>query len=184
MSRIGKMPINVPDNVDVKIEKNKITVSSPKGELSTDFLSFVTVSFDATNKQVIVDVKNKESVKEKPYWGLYRSIIANMIKGVSEGYEKKLELNGVGFSCSVVGTNLNMNLGFSHPVSFPFPAGVTAKVEKNLITISGIDKQQVGQFAAIIRKKKKVDPYKLKGIKYVGEIVIKKAGKMAKSVGK
>ena len=182
MSRIGKMVIDIPEKVTAKVENNKIIVSGPKGELSQDFLPVVSISI--SEKEISVSVKNPESSKEKPYWGLYRALIANMIEGVTVGYEKKLDFNGVGFSVVSKDQKLNMNLGFSHPVVFPLPKGITAVVEKSVITISGFDKQMVGQVAAEIRKLRKVDPYKLKGIKYVGEKIIKKAGKLAKAVGK
>jgi large subunit ribosomal protein L6 len=182
MSRIGKMSIIVPDGVNAKIEGNKINVSGPKGELFLEYLPIV--NFIQADKQINISVKNPESAKEKPYWGLYRALIANMIKGVVDGYQKKLQFDGVGYSASCSGQNLTLNLGFSHPVKYILPKGISAIVEKNIITISGIDKQVVGQVAAEIRKMKKVDPYKLKGIKYIDEIVIKKAGKLAKAVGK
>ncbi len=184
MSRIGKMAINVPDNVNVKIEKGMISVSGPKGILSADFLPFVTVVFDETAKQISVDVANPESSKEKPFWGLYRALISNLVLGVTEGFTKKLELSGVGYSVTAAGNKLKFNLGYSHPVEYNLPEGVTGIVEKGIITISGIDKQVVGQVAAEIRALRKVDPYKLKGIKYEGEVIIKKAGKLAKAVGK
>lgn len=184
MSRIGKMAINVPDNVNVKIEKGMISVSGPKGTLSEKYLSFVTVTFDEAKKQIFVAVENPESSKEKPFWGLYRAKIANLVTGVTVGFSKKLELSGVGYSVALNGNKLKFALGFSHPVEYVLPEGIIATVEKGLITISGSDKQVVGQVAAQIRKLRKVDPYKLKGIKYSDEIIVKKAGKLAKSVGK
>ena len=182
MSRIGKMIIAVPDNVTIKIEKNNIKVAGPKGELSLDFLPVVSISLAL--KEISVSVKNPEDSKEKPFWGLYRSLISNMIIGVTTGFEKKLDFNGVGYSVVVKDGKMNLNLGYSHPIHYELPKGVTALVEKNIITFSGIDKQIVGQVAAQIRKMRKIEPYKLKGIKYVGEVVVKKAGKLAKSVGK
>lgn len=185
MSRIGKMAINVPDNVNVKIENGMISVSGPKGELSTKYLSFVTVDYDETAKQISVKVNNPESSKEKPYWGLYRALIANLVTGVTVGFSKKLVLDGVGYTVAVSGNTIKFNLGYSHPVDFELPKGITGEVDKdNVITISGADKQLVGQVAAQIRKLRKMDPYKLKGIKYIDEVVIKKAGKLAKAVGK
>ncbi len=185
MSRIGKMAINVPDNVNVKIEKGMISVSGPKGDLSSTFLPFVTVTFDESAKKIFVNVANPTSSKEKPFWGLYRAIIANLVTGVTIGFEKKLELSGVGYSVSAVGNKFKFNLGYSHPVEYVMPEGIVGVVEKGgLMTISGKDKQVVGQVAAQIRKLRKVDPYKLKGIKYVGEVIVKKAGKSAKAVGK
>jgi len=184
MSRIGKMAINVPDNVNVKIEKGMISVSGPKGILSINYLPFVTVTFDETKKQISVNVTNPESSKEKPFWGLYRATIANFVTGVTEGFTKKLELNGVGYSVTAAGNKLKFNLGYSHPVEYVLPEGITGTVEKGTISISGADKQTVGQVAAKIRALRKVDPYKLKGIKYSDEVIVKKAGKLAKAVGK
>ena len=182
MSRIGKMIIAVPDNVTIKIDKNNMSVTGPKGELSLDFLPVVTISLN--EKEISVNVKNPEDSKEKPFWGLYRALISNMIVGVTTGFEKKLDFNGVGYSVIVKGEKMTLNLGYSHPIHYELPKGVSAVVEKNIITFSGIDKQSVGQAAAEIRKMRKIEPYKLKGIKYVGEIVVKKAGKLAKAVGK
>jgi large subunit ribosomal protein L6 len=150
-----------------------------------NYMPFVTVTFDSEKKQILVSVNNPESSKEKPFWGLYRATIANFVKGVTDGFEKKLELSGVGFSVTAAGNKLKFNLGYSHPVEYVFPEGITGTADKGgIITISGADKQSVGQVAAEIRKLRKVDPYKLKGIKYIDEVIIKKAGKLAKSVGK
>lgn len=182
MSRIGKMIIDMPENVNAKVEKNKISVSGPKGELSLEYLPIVNV--EVNDKKISVNVTNKESSKEKPYWGLYRALIANMVKGVVEGFQKKLQFNGVGFSVNCSGQKMTLNLGFSHPVIYMLPQGISAVVEKDTITISGIDKQLVGQVAAEIRKIRKADPYKLKGLKYSDERIIQKAGKLAKAVGK
>ena len=184
MSRIGKMTISIPDNVNVKIEKCMISVAGPKGELSQSFLPFVTMSLDSETKELSVNVNRPESSKEKPFWGLYRALVANLVKGVTVGFERKLELNGVGYSAQIAGNKIKFNLGFSHPVEFILPEGVSAIIEKNLITFSGADKQAVGQVAAKIRKLRKADPYKLKGFKYNDEVIVKKAGKLAKSVGK
>jgi len=182
MSRIGKMIIDIPENVNVKVENNKIFVSGPKGELSLEYLPIVSV--EVNDKKISVNVINKESSKEKPYWGLYRALIANMVKGVVEGFQRKLQFNGVGFSVNCSGQKMTLNLGFSHPIIYMLPKGINAVVEKDTITISGIDKQLVGQVAAEIRKIRKADPYKLKGLKYSDERIIQKAGKLAKAVGK
>ena len=182
MSRIGKMIIDMPENVNAKVENNKISVSGPKGELFVEYLPIVTV--EVKDKQISVSIKNEESSKEKPYWGLYRALIANMVEGVVSGFEKKLQFNGVGFSVNCSGQKLTLNLGFSHPVIYMLPQGISAVVEKDIIKISGIDKQLVGQVAAEIRKLRKADPYKLKGLKYSDERIIQKAGKLAKAVGK
>lgn len=182
MSRIGKMTIDIPENVKVKVENNKVYVSGPKGELYTEYLPIVSV--EVADNKVSVKVKNPESSKEKPFWGLYRALIANMVKGVTEGFSRKLQFSGVGFSAVCSGQKLTLNLGFSHPVIYTLPNGISAIIEKDIITISGIDKQLVGQVAAEIRKIKKADPYKLKGIKYTDERIIQKAGKLAKAIGK
>ena len=182
MSRIGKMTIDIPENVKVKIEDNKVSISGPKGELSMEYLPVVTIELD--NNKIYVKVKNPNSSEEKPYWGLYRALIANMIKGVTNGFSKQLRFNGVGFSANCNDRKLTLNLGFSHPVVYVLPDGINATVEKDVITISGIDKQLVGQVAAEIRKIRKADPYKLKGIKYIDEKIVQKAGKLAKAIGK
>ena len=129
--------------------------------------------------QIIVSIKDKDSKKEKAYWGLYRSLFNNMVLGVSQGFEKKLEINGVGFRVAIAGQKLTLTLGFSHLVNFDLPAGITGVVVGNTITISGADKQLVGEMAAQIRKIKKPEPYKGKGIKYSDEVIRRKEGKTA-----
>ncbi|PJE51369.1 MAG: 50S ribosomal protein L6 [Candidatus Yanofskybacteria bacterium CG10_big_fil_rev_8_21_14_0_10_36_16] len=177
MSRIGKKPIEIPSGVEVVIDGSLVRVKGPKGELENKFFDCSIIEKD--DSKVTVKVKNEEDGKQKALWGLSRSLISNMIKGVSDGFEKKLELNGVGFKAAVKGNDLELSLGFSHPVSIKAPEGISFNVEKNVITIAGIDRQAVGQIAANIRKKKPVEPYKGKGIKYIGEIVRRKAGKKA-----
>ncbi|MDI6777854.1 MAG: 50S ribosomal protein L6 [Patescibacteria group bacterium] len=176
MSRIGKQPIQIPEGVEMKIADGKVFVKGPKGSLDFEFHPDVKV--EMAEKEVKLSVK-EETKQTKSLWGLTRVLVANMIKGVTEGYEKQLELQGVGYRMAVQGKKLNMALGFSHPVEVEIPDGLEAKIDKNILTISGIDKQQVGQFAATIRALKKVEPYKGKGFRYVGEIVRKKAGKKA-----
>lgn len=176
MSRIGKQSIQIPEGVEVKVAEGKISVKGPKGSLDFEFHPKVNV--EVADKEIRLFVK-EETKQTKSLWGLSRVLIANMIKGTTEGYEKSLELQGVGFRMAVQGKKLNMALGFSHPVEIEIPEGLEAKIEKNILAISGIDKQQVGQFAATIRALKKVEPYKGKGFRYVGEIVRKKAGKKA-----
>ncbi len=177
MSRIGKLPIELPDGVQANLEKNILVVKGPKGELKQSIDNNVKVEIG--EKDIKVDVENKESKKEKAFWGLYRSLINNMVKGVSEGFEKKLEVNGVGYRVALSGKKLTLNVGFSHPVDFELPEGITGVVEGNVITISGIDKQQVGEVSACIRKVRKPEPYKGKGIKYMDEVIRRKAGKTA-----
>jgi large subunit ribosomal protein L6 len=182
MSKIGKKPIDIPTGISVSFDekKNKISVKGSKGELSLDVDFNVKVEID--DKQIVLSIK-KETKKNNALWGLYRSLIANIIQGVEKGYEKQLELHGVGHKATQTGKDLTLNLGFSHPVIFKTPEGIEFKVEKNVITISGIDKQLVGQVAADIRSKKKPEPYKGKGIRYVGEQVRRKVGKKVAGTG-
>ena len=177
MSRIGKMPIKLPEGIQANIEDGFIIVKNNKGELKQKIHKLVTVEINDRN--IIVDIKNKDSKKEKAFWGLFRSLINNMVEGLDKGFEKKLEVNGVGYKVSVSGQKLILNVGYSHPVEMEMPEGIKAEVEKNLITISGIDKQKVGEVSANIRKVRKPEPYKGKGIKYVDEIIRRKEGKSA-----
>ncbi len=181
MSRIGKVPISLPDGVTVTIDSSAITIKGPKGILTQRPMQDVTVTVD--DHQVVVTVRDPNQKANRALWGLYRALIANMVEGVTKGFEKKLEINGIGFKAALQGTTLVLNLGFSHPVNFPLPEGITAKVEKNLITISGIDKQLVGEATAKIREFKPPEPYKGKGIKYVDEVIRRKAGKVVKAAG-
>jgi large subunit ribosomal protein L6 len=181
MSRIGKKPIEIPDGVEVKIDGQKVFVKGPKGAL--DFSFHRDVEAKVEGKEIRVSVK-KITKQTKALWGLTNILISNMIEGATKGFEKQLELQGVGFRMAVQGKKLNMALGFSHPVEVEIPEGLEAKIEKNILTVSGIDKQKVGQFAASVRALKKVEPYKGKGFRYVGEIVRKKAGKKAAGVEK
>jgi len=177
MSRIGKQPIDIPSGVTITVDPEWITVAGGKGTLKQFTMPGVTVK--QQENQVLVSRENDEAHNRAKH-GLMRSLVNNMIVGVSQGFEKKLELNGVGYRVSLAGAGLKMALGFSHEVNFALPPGVTAKVEQNIITISGIDKQQVGQVAAEIRALKKPEPYKGKGLKYVGERIIRKSGKSGK----
>jgi len=175
MSKIGKKPIDIPANVTVTVgDKNKVNVKGPKGELEAGF--DLNINIEVKDGQVIVTPKT-DSKKLYAFWGLTRNLIFNMIEGVSKGYEKKLELQGVGYKVALKGVDLDLALGFSHPVLFKAPKGIKFEVEKNIITITGIEKQLVGQMAADIRKLRKPEPYKGKGIRYVGELVRRKAGK-------
>jgi len=176
MSRIGKKPIEIPEGVEVKISGNKISVKGSKGSLDFDFHDDIEVK--SSGKEIQVAAK-RDTKQSWALWGLTRVLVANMTHGVTKGFEKQLELQGVGYRMAVQGKKLNMALGFSHPVEVEIPEGLEAKIEKNILTISGIDKQKVGQLTASIRALKKVEPYKGKGFRYVGEIVRKKAGKKA-----
>jgi len=177
MSRIGRQPIIIPEAVEAKIDTGKITVKGPKGELSQDIHRWVKI--EQKDDQVVVSVKNPEEKKQRSLWGLFRRLVDNMVTGVSEGFSKQLEVNGVGYKAEVQGDILNLQLGYSHPIEYKISKGIEINVEKNIITVSGIDKQQVGQTAAEIRSLRKPEPYKGKGIKYVDEIIRRKVGKAA-----
>lgn len=177
MSRIGKLPVKVPSGVTITVDKDFITVNGSKGSLQQFTMPGITVKQEG--EQVIVSRANEEP-KTRAKHGLMRALIQNMITGVSEGFEKKLEVNGVGFRINLAGSDLKMNLGYSHEVVYKMPAGVTANVQQNTITVSGISKQQVGQVAAEIRSLRKPEPYKGKGIKYADERIIRKSGKSGK----
>lgn len=178
MSKIGKKPIKVPKGVEIKINGNSVSVKGPKGELNKNFDDTISILFD--NDQVILSLKDKTLGTHKAsLWGLTRALIANMIKGVTEGFEKNLEFEGVGYKANVKGDELELNLGYSHPISVKAPVGIAFKVEKNVIKISGIDNELVGHVAAEIKSKRLPEPYKGKGIRYAGEVIRRKAGKKA-----
>ena len=177
MSRVGKLPIGIPSGVTITVDPDTITVAGSKGTLKQFTMPGVTVTQEGD--QIVVTRENDEP-KNRAKHGLMRSLVANMVTGVSTGFTKQLEINGVGYRVALAGNALKMNLGFSHEVVYTLPVGVTAKVEQNVITIEGFDKQQVGQVAAEIRALKKPEPYKGKGIKYVGERIIRKSGKSGK----
>ena len=178
MSRLGKLPITIPSGVDVKIDKGFITVKGPKGELTQKLIDCLKI--EIKENEVTVNVNKPDLKKERAFWGLYRSLVNNMVTGVSEGFEKKLEINGVGYKVAMAGKNLNLNLGYSHPIEFEIPENIIATLEgNNKITISGFDKQLVGETAAKIRKLRKPEPYKGKGIKYSDEVILRKEGKTA-----
>ena len=178
MSRIGKKPITIPAGVEVKLNGNNITVKGAKGELSYTFNEDITVAVEGNE----INVTRPSDVKEhRSLHGLTRTLIANMVTGVSEGYSKTLEINGVGYRAQKQGNNLVMNLGYSHQVIMPEVKGINIEVPSaNQIVISGADKQLVGQFAADVRKKRPPEPYKGKGIKYSDEVIRRKVGKTGK----
>ena len=177
MSRIGKLPIEIPSGVTITVDPAEVTVAGPKGTLKQPMLPGIQVSQE--DNRVIVTRSNDEPEMRSKH-GLMRSLVFNMVQGVSQGFTRQLELNGVGYRVSLAGTGLQLTIGLSHPVTFALPQGITAAVEQNVITVSGIDKQQVGQVAAEIRALKKPEPYKGKGIKYVGERILRKSGKSGK----
>ena len=177
MSRIGKQPIEIPAGVTITVGDKEITVAGPKGSLVVPVQPQTTTKVEGT--QIVVTRKDDEP-KSRAWHGLQRALINNAVQGVTKGFEKKLEVNGVGFRLSGGGKQIEMALGFSHPVKYTAPEGVELKTDKMEITVSGIDKQKVGQAAAEIRSLKKPEPYKGKGIKYVDEVIIRKAGKAGK----
>lgn len=179
MSRIGKLPVSVPAGVEVSINGNEVTVKGPKGELTRSFYSALTIE-QAEDNSIVVTRPDDERDSRAQH-GLTRTLINNMVIGVSEGYSKTLELVGVGYRAAVKGDKLEMNLGFSHPVIVEKPEGINFECpDQAKIVVSGIDKQQVGQVAADIRKWRKPEPYKGKGIRYQGEHIRRKEGKTAK----
>jgi len=174
MSRLGKKPIKIPAKTEVEISEGIVTVSGPLGKLTMSFKPIVEVS--KNGDEVILTPKNDE-LETIALWGTYSSIIDNLIVGVNKGYEKKLIIEGVGYKAEVKGDSVSMNLGFSHPVLVKIPSDIKVTVEKDTMTITGINKESVGQFAANIRAYKKPEPYKGKGIRYSDEVVRRKEGK-------
>ena len=178
MSRIGKKPVVVPAGVTVAIDNTTVTVKGAKGELSRTFSELLTIKQEG--EEVIVE-RNDDSTESNAQQGLTRTLIFNMVTGVSEGFEKKLELTGVGYRAALKGKDLDLSLGYSHPVVYPAPENITFEVPDNThITVKGISKEQVGQVAAEIRMKRPPEPYKGKGIHYEGEHIRRKLGKAAK----
>lgn len=177
MSRIGKLPIQIPSGVTITVDSDVITVEGSKGKLTVPHLSDVTVKVE----DGVATVTRKDDQRiAKAQHGLQRALLNNAVEGITKGFEKKLEVNGVGFRVNASNNELDMVLGFSHPVKYKAPAGVSVTNDKMTIIVSGIDKQQVGQVAAEIRSLKKPEPYKGKGIKYADEQILRKAGKTGK----
>ncbi len=182
MSRIGKKPIAIPAGVDVKIDGHKVTVKGPKGTLENTFNPEISIAVEGNE---IIVTRPSDDKNHRALHGLTRTLVANMVEGVTNGYSKTLEVNGVGYRAQKQGKNLVMNLGFSHQVIVPETAGITIDVPSpNQIVISGADKQQVGQFAAEVREKRPPEPYKGKGIKYADEHIRRKEGKAGKGAKK
>lgn len=178
MSRIGKLPIQVPAGVDVTIDGRTVAVKGPKGSLSHTVAAPIEVAKD--EERVVVSRPNDES-RNKALHGLSRTLVANMITGVTQGYVKKLEISGVGYRVQAKGSNLEFSLGYSHPILIEAPEGISFQVESpTRLSVQGIDKQKVGEVAANIRKLRKPDPYKAKGVKYEGEVIRRKVGKAGK----
>lgn len=177
MSRIGKKPIAIPDGVEISVNGSFVLVKGAKGELKSNFPG--TLEIKNEDKQVFISPKNESDTSQSRIWGLHRALLRNMIIGVSQGFQKELEFSGIGFKAAVKDGGLELSLGFSHPVFVKTPEGINFKVEKNTISVSGIEKEKVGQIAAQIKSLKKPEPYKGTGIIYKGEIIIRKAGKKA-----
>ena len=174
MSRIGKMPVGVPDKVEVKVNGAHVAVKGPNGQLEYTFNNDVKI--ELKDKEVLVSPVD-ESKKSRSMWGTARTLINNMVTGVSTGFTKSLEYNGVGYKAAVSGNKLTLNLGYSHPIEYTLPEGVSAKVTKNVIDISGANKELVGFVAAKVRSFRPPEPYKGKGVKYADEHIVRKAGK-------
>lgn len=178
MSRVGKLPIELPEKVSLKITNKVVVVTGPKGELSRKLPAGIEV--ETKDSQVSVITKRNDK-KSKALHGTYRALIANMVKGVTDGWTKKLELVGIGYRAEMAGKTLVLNVGYSHPVEIKSPEGITISTEKTVVTVEGSDKETVGQVAAIIRKVRPPEPYKGKGIKYQDEVIRRKPGKAAKA---
>jgi len=174
MSRIGKQPIAIPQGVEVNLTNTSVEVKGSKGSLARSLPPRVQVK---TEEGEIVVTRDGDDREARAMHGLARALINNMVLGVTEGFKKDLEIQGVGYRATLQGKTLNLQLGFSHPILYPFPDGVEIEVEKNIVTIKGIDKEKVGQTAAEIRAYRKPEPYKGKGVRYVGEYVRRKVGK-------
>ncbi len=175
MSRIGKKPVALPSGVTAKMDSGVLSVKGPKGELSMPTLN--EVSYDLNDNQVAITPQN-QTKRARSFWGMQRTQVQNLVDGVTEGFSKVLEINGVGYRANVQGNNLKLQLGFSHDVDYAIPDGIDIKTpDQTTIEISGIDKQKVGQVAAEIRRWRKPEPYKGKGVKYRGEYIFRKEGK-------
>lgn len=174
MSRIGKKPIGISDKVEVKVSGSTVDVKGPKGQLSYTFRKEVKI--DKADKAINV-LPAEETTAAKALWGLSRTILGNMVTGVTTGFVKTLEFNGVGYKAAVAGNTLTLNLGYSHAIDYKLPKGIEAKVNKNTIEFHGCDKELVGFVAAQVRSYREPEPYKGKGLKYIDEKIIRKAGK-------
>jgi large subunit ribosomal protein L6 len=177
MSRIGKQPVAVPSGVKVAIAGRKVSVTGPQGTLSIEHRPEVTVSQVDSNVVVAVNPKYAEKVDSNAYWGTTRALLRNMVEGVTKGYDRSLEVVGVGWSAAVQGKNLKLVVGYANPILVPIPDGLKVVVEKQFIRVHGADPQKVGQFAAEVRSKRKPEPYNGKGIKYTDEVIKRKQGK-------
>lgn len=177
MSRIGKKPISIPNGLEVKIDGSSLKFKKSNNEKELDLKGHVDVKIEDGKIEFSPKGEDRQS---RAYWGTYRALANNIVLGLTEGFSKQLEINGVGYRAAMKGKALELNLGFSHPINFESPKGIEISVDKNVVTIKGDDKQQVGQVAAEIRGFRPPEPYKGKGIKYLEERIIRKAGKTAK----
>jgi large subunit ribosomal protein L6 len=177
MSRIGKNPVVFSSDLTVTVNDAVITFTKGKNSVDLDTKGNVGIAVEGNS---LTFSKNSDSRQDRAFWGTYRALAANIVIGLTTGYTKQLEINGVGYRAAVNGSTLNLQLGFSHDINFPIPAGVEMSVDKNVITVKGIDKQEIGQICAEIRAFRPPEPYKGKGIKYVGEVIVRKAGKTSK----
>ncbi len=181
MSRVGRKPVIIPPGVEVQLDGQTIKVKGPKGELTS--LCVPRVQLQQKENSIVVSPMepddDKLSRRDRALWGLARQLFSNMVEGVIKGYEKKLEIEGVGYRAAIEGQDLVLSVGYSKPVRLPIPAGITVVIEKNLMTVAGVSKEQVGHFAAAIKRVRPVEPYKGKGIRYQGEFVRRKLGKKA-----
>ncbi|HEY3353308.1 MAG TPA: 50S ribosomal protein L6 [Polyangia bacterium] len=178
MSRVGRKPIGIPKGVTIAVNDGLVVVKGPKGELKRTVAEGISVKVEGQSASF---ARPDDSPPMRAKHGLMRALVANMVTGVTEGYTRELEINGVGYKCEVKGNVVNLALGYSHPIDYPLPAGVSCKLDKNKIILTGIDKESVGLAAAKIRSFKVPDPYQQKGVKYVGEIIRKKVGKTGAS---
>ena len=176
MSRVGKQPVTVANGIDVSVEGTALVAKKGKLEKRLETHGRVEIAIDGSE---VTFSKVGEAKESSAFWGTYRALFANIIEGLDKGFQKSLEINGVGYRAAVQGKTLNLQLGFSHPIEFPIPEGVEITVEKNLIHIKGTDKQTIGQVAAEIRSFRPPEPYKGKGVKYTDEVIVRKAGKSA-----
>ena len=176
MSRIGKLPIPLESSVKVSVKGSEVSVEGPKGSLTHALPHGITAELEDSR---LVVRRSNDSKPQRALHGLVRALLANAVHGVSKGFEKRLEIHGVGYGAEVKGQQVDFKLGYSHPVNYPIPQGIAVKVQRNVLTVSGYDRQQVGQVSAEIRSLRRPDVYKLKGIRYADEILRKKAGKAA-----
>ena len=177
MSRVGKKPIGIPEKVKITFLDNVLSVQGQKGILTRTIHPDVQLNIDKMFLTVSIDLMDK---KTRSLWGMTRALISNMVTGVSKGFERDLEINGIGYRAELKGNNIEFNLGYSHPIDFPLPKGISAKIDKNIIKLMGVDKELLGYTASTMRALRPPEPYKGKGVKYAEEHIQRKAGKTAK----